>query len=108
MSWHRSARRCPGCGLISRTALRPPRGALTLKDLFRGRSQLQIYHFMFGPDYTAGCPSCSSIADSFNGFQVHLANHDVMFWAVSRGPLAKLEAYKSGWMDLPMGLLLRR
>jgi predicted dithiol-disulfide oxidoreductase (DUF899 family) len=69
-------------------------GNASLADLFRGRSQLLIYHFMFGPDYTAGCPSCSSIADGFNGSVVHLAHHDVMFWAVSRAPLAKLQAYK--------------
>src|ERR1700746_102759 len=74
-------------------------GSATLPNLFRGRSQLLVYHFMFGPDYTAGCPSCSSIADSFNGFAVHLANHDVMLWAVSRAPLAKLQGYKRrmGW-----------
>jgi len=74
-------------------------GSAALPNLFRGRSQLLVYHFMFGPDYTAGCPSCSSIADSFNGFAVHLANHDVMLWAVSRAPLAKLQAYKRrmGW-----------
>jgi len=74
-------------------------GAASLKDLFRGRSQLLIYHFMFGPDYKAGCPSCSMIADGFNGFAVHLANHDVMLWAVSRAPLAKLQEYKErmGW-----------
>ncbi len=74
-------------------------GSASLADLFRGRSQLLIYHFMFGPDYTAGCPSCSAIADGFNGFAVHLANHDVMLWAVSRAPLAKLQAYKRrmGW-----------
>ncbi|NNH80923.1 DUF899 domain-containing protein [Rhizobium laguerreae] len=69
-------------------------GNVALKDLFGGRSQLLVYHFMFGPDYTAGCPSCSSIADGFNGFFVHLENHDVAFWAVSRAPLAKLEAFK--------------
>jgi predicted dithiol-disulfide oxidoreductase (DUF899 family) len=69
-------------------------GSASLRDLFRGRSQLLVYHFMFGPDYTAGCPSCSSIADGFNGFVIHLANHDVMLWAVSRAPLAKLQAYK--------------
>jgi predicted dithiol-disulfide oxidoreductase (DUF899 family) len=69
-------------------------GSATLVDLFRGRSQLLVYHFMFGPDYTAGCPSCSAIADGFNGFVVHLAHHDVMLWAVSRAPLAKLQAYK--------------
>jgi predicted dithiol-disulfide oxidoreductase (DUF899 family) len=74
-------------------------GSASLSDLFRGRSQLLVYHFMFGPDYTAGCPSCSAIADSFNGSVVHLANHDVMLWAVSRAPLAKLQAYKRrmGW-----------
>src|ERR1700731_2955110 len=74
-------------------------GNATLADLFRGRSQLLVYHFMFGPDYTAGCPSCSAIADGFNGFATHLANHDVMLWAVSRAPLAKLQAYKRrmGW-----------
>ena len=74
-------------------------GKASLADLFRGRSQLLVYHFMFGPDYTAGCPSCSAIADGFNGIAVHLANHDVMLWAVSRAPLAKLQAYKRrlGW-----------
>ena len=74
-------------------------GKASLADLFRGRSQLLIYHFMFGPDYTAGCPSCSAIADGFNGIAVHLANHDVMLWAVSQAPLAKLQAYKRrmGW-----------
>jgi Uncharacterized protein conserved in bacteria len=69
-------------------------GSAALSDLFRGRSQLLIYHFMFGPDYAAGCPSCSAIADGFNGFAVHLAHHDVMLWAVSRAPLAKLQAFK--------------
>lgn len=69
-------------------------GKASLADLFRGRSQLLIYHFMFGPDYTAGCPACSAIADGFNGITVHLANHDVMFWAVSRAPLEKLDAFK--------------
>jgi predicted dithiol-disulfide oxidoreductase (DUF899 family) len=74
-------------------------GSASLADLFRGRSQLLIYHFMFGPDYKAGCPSCSAIADGFNGIAIHLANHDVMFWAVSRAPLAQLNAYKKrmGW-----------
>ena len=69
-------------------------GSASLADLFGGRSQLLVYHFMFGPDYTAGCPSCSAIADGFNGFAVHLANHDVTLCAVSRAPLAKLQAYK--------------
>jgi predicted dithiol-disulfide oxidoreductase (DUF899 family) len=74
-------------------------GSASLADLFRGRSQLLVYHFMFGPEYTAGCPACSAIADGFDGFVVHLANHDVTLCAVSRAPLAKLEAYKRrmGW-----------
>src|SRR5258708_14335665 len=74
-------------------------GKASLADLFRGRSQLLIYHFMFGPDYIAGCPACSAIADGFNGFAVHLANHDVTLAAVSRAPLAQLQAYKRrmGW-----------
>jgi len=74
-------------------------GAASLADLFAGRSQLLIYHFMFGPDYTAGCPSCSAIADGFAGSVVHLANHDVTLMAVSRAPLAKLQGYKRrlGW-----------
>jgi predicted dithiol-disulfide oxidoreductase (DUF899 family) len=74
-------------------------GSAALADLFKGRSQLMVYHFMFGPDYAAGCPSCSNIADGFNGFAVHLANHDVMLTAVSRAPLAKLLPFKRrmGW-----------
>lgn len=74
-------------------------GSAALPDLFQGRSQLLVYHFMFGPDYTAGCPSCSMIADGFNGFATHLANHDVMLTAVSRAPLTKLQAFKRrmGW-----------
>jgi predicted dithiol-disulfide oxidoreductase (DUF899 family) len=74
-------------------------GSASLQDLFRGRSQLLVYHFMYGPEYTAGCPTCSTIADGFNGFVIHLANHDVMLWAVSRAPLEKLQAYKRrmGW-----------
>jgi predicted dithiol-disulfide oxidoreductase (DUF899 family) len=75
------------------------KGVVSFADLFQGRSQLLVYHFMFGPDYKAGCPSCSAIADGFNGFAVHLANHDVMLWAVSRAPFAKLKAYRQrlGW-----------
>jgi predicted dithiol-disulfide oxidoreductase (DUF899 family) len=74
-------------------------GSASLADLFGGRSQLLIYHFMFGPDYTAGCATCSTIADGFDGFAVHLVNHDVMLSAVSRAPLAKIQAYKRrmGW-----------
>ncbi|MGA3089697.1 MAG: DUF899 domain-containing protein [Terriglobales bacterium] len=74
-------------------------GSVSLADLFGGRSQLLVYHFMFGPDYKAGCPSCSSIADGFNGIAIHLSNHDVMLWAVSRAPLPKLQTYRQrmGW-----------
>src|SRR5881296_1270128 len=74
-------------------------GTASLADLFRGRSQLLVYHFMFGPDYTAGCPNCSAIADGFNGSVVHLANHDVTLAAVSRAAIAKLQAFKRrmGW-----------
>jgi predicted dithiol-disulfide oxidoreductase (DUF899 family) len=74
-------------------------GDASLADLFRGRSQLLVYHFMYGPDYQAGCPSCSSVADGFNGIFVHLENHDVAFTAVSRAPLATLKAYQQrmGW-----------
>jgi predicted dithiol-disulfide oxidoreductase (DUF899 family) len=74
-------------------------GTATLADLFRGRSQLLVYHFMFGADYTAGCPACSAIADGFDGFVAHLANHDVTLSGVSRAPLAKIQAYKQrmGW-----------
>jgi predicted dithiol-disulfide oxidoreductase (DUF899 family) len=74
-------------------------GPASLAGLFAGRSQLLVYHFMFGPDYSAGCPSCSAIADGFNGSVVHLAHHDVTLCAVSRAPLAKLQAFKQrmGW-----------
>jgi predicted dithiol-disulfide oxidoreductase (DUF899 family) len=74
-------------------------GSASLADLFGGRSQLLVYHFMFGPEYTAGCPACSTIADGFNGSVVHLENHDVAMFAVSRAPLEKLNAYKRrmGW-----------
>jgi predicted dithiol-disulfide oxidoreductase (DUF899 family) len=74
-------------------------GSASLADLFGGRSQLLIYHFMFGPEYTAGCPACSAIADGFDGFAVHLENHDVAMMAVSRAPVAAIQAYKRrmGW-----------
>ena len=74
-------------------------GVASLAELFRGRSQMIVYHFMFGPDFKAGCPSCTAIADGFDGLWRHLANHDVMFWAMSRAPLDKLDAYKQrlGW-----------
>src|ERR1700722_1123704 len=69
-------------------------GSASLSDLFQARSQLLVYHFMLGPEYEAGCPACSAIADGFNGFVVHLAHHDVSLWAMSLAPLAKLQAYK--------------
>ncbi len=74
-------------------------GKASLPELFRGRSQLLVYHFMLGPDYKAGCPSCSAIADGFDGSAVHLMNHDVMFTAVSRAPLQNIQAFKRkmGW-----------
>ncbi len=74
-------------------------GSASLADLFRGRSQLLVYHYMFGSDYKAGCATCSTIADGFNGFAIHLAHHDVMLWCVSLSPLAKIQAYKRrmGW-----------
>jgi predicted dithiol-disulfide oxidoreductase (DUF899 family) len=74
-------------------------GSASLADLFQGRSQLLTYHFMLGPDYKAGCPSCSAIADGFNGSVVHLAHHDVTLMAVSRAPLSKIQAYRKrmGW-----------
>jgi predicted dithiol-disulfide oxidoreductase (DUF899 family) len=74
-------------------------GTASLPDLFRGRSQLLVYHFMFGPEYAAGCPSCSAIADGFNGSVVHLEHHDVAFTAVSLAPIGTIQAYKRrmGW-----------
>jgi predicted dithiol-disulfide oxidoreductase (DUF899 family) len=74
-------------------------GKASLADLFRGRLQLLVYHFMFGPEYTGGCPACSAIADDFNGFALHLEHHDVAMIAVSRAPIAALQTYKRrmGW-----------
>src|SRR6266550_2681317 len=89
----------PWVGVDKQYGFETDEGSASLKDLFRGRSQLLVYHFMFGPDYKAGCPSCSAIADGFNGIAVHLQNHDVAFSAVSLAPLAKLQAFKRrmGW-----------
>ena len=94
-----AARSCRGFEFDKTYRFDTDDGVASLEDLFGGRSQLLVYHFMFGPDYKAGCPSCSMIADGFNGFAVHLANHDVALWAVSRAPLAKLQDYKRrmGW-----------
>ena len=77
-------------------------GPKTLAELFAGRSQLIVYHLMFGPDFTAGCPVCSSIADGFNGNMSHLNARDTTFYGISRAPLDKLQAYKKrmGW-DFP-------
>ena len=76
-----------------------PTGARSLADLFDGRSQLIVYHFMLAPDWEEGCKSCSFWADNFNGIPIHLNHRDVTFTAVSRAPLAKIEAYKTrmGW-----------
>src|SRR3977135_874125 len=89
----------PWRALAEEDRLQTDAGQASLADLFGGRSQLLIYHFMFGPEYTAGCPSCSAIADGFDGSVVHFENHDVGFYAVSRAPLTKLQAYKQrmGW-----------
>jgi predicted dithiol-disulfide oxidoreductase (DUF899 family) len=76
-----------------------PRGKETLAELFEGRSQLMVYHFMFSPSWNEGCKSCSFWADNFNGIDIHLAHRDITFLAISRAPLSKLEAYKRrmGW-----------
>jgi len=76
-----------------------PQGKKSLAELFDGRSQLLIYHFMLGPEWEAGCPGCSFLSDHVDGTLPHLNNHDVTWVAVSRAPLAKIEAYKKrmGW-----------
>jgi predicted dithiol-disulfide oxidoreductase (DUF899 family) len=83
-------------------------GTGSLADLFRGRSQILVYHFMFGPNYTAGCPSCSAIADGFNGSAVHLANHDVMLWAVSRAPRETTGVQAANGADVSLGVIARQ
>jgi predicted dithiol-disulfide oxidoreductase (DUF899 family) len=95
----RQRRNLPWVPLDKEYQFETSQGTATLTDLFDGRSQLLVYHFMFGPDYEAGCPSCSSIADGFNGSAVHLANHDVTLCAVSRAPFSRLKEYKErmGW-----------
>ncbi len=95
----RRRRELPWVGVEKEYRFETEAGPASLADLFGGRSQLLVYHFMYGPQYTGGCPSCSAIADGFNGFAVHLENHDVGLVAVSRAPLAELAAYKRrmGW-----------
>ena len=84
-------------------------GSASLADLFRGRSQLLVYHFMFGPDYKAGCPSCSAIADGYNGIVVHLANHDVMLWTVSRAAAREAAGVQAAdGLDVSLGVLARQ
>src|SRR5712671_4791579 len=92
-------RELPWVPVIKAYRFETEKGNASLAELFQGRSQLLVYHFMFGPDYKAGCATCSTIADGFDGFVVHLANHDVTLSAVSLAPLAKLQAYKRrmGW-----------
>src|SRR5258708_38768765 len=95
----RQRQELPGTPIDKRSGFDTDEGPASLPALFRGPSQLLVYHFMFGPDYTAGCPACSAIADGFNGFAIPLANHDVMLLAVSHAPLEKLQGYKQrmGW-----------
>ena len=95
----RQRRELPWVRIDKKYRFETDQGSAALADLFQARSQLLVYHFMFGPDYAAGCATCSTIADGFNGFAVHLANHDVTLCAVSRAPLAKLQTYKRrmGW-----------
>ena len=77
-----------------------------LAELFRGRTQLLVYHFMFGPDFKAGCPSCSSIADGFNGIAVHLANHGVMLWAAFQSAAGEIAAVRAAHgLDLSLGVI---
>jgi predicted dithiol-disulfide oxidoreductase (DUF899 family) len=92
-------RRLPWVKVDKTYVFEGPAGTETLADLFAGRNQLLVYHFMFGPDWTAGCPSCSFWADNYNGAVVHLSHRDVSLVAISRAPLAKLESYRNrmGW-----------
>jgi predicted dithiol-disulfide oxidoreductase (DUF899 family) len=95
----RQRRELPWVTLEKEYRLDTASGAGTLGELFEGRSQLVVYHFMFGPGYTAGCPACSATADSFNGVLPHLAANDVTMICISRAPLEKLLAYRErmGW-----------
>jgi predicted dithiol-disulfide oxidoreductase (DUF899 family) len=95
----RERRELPWVRVEKKYEFEAPLGRVTLADLFQGRSQLVVYHFMLGPDWKEGCPSCSFLADHFDGPRVHLANHDVMLTVVSRAPLAKIDAFRKrmGW-----------
>ncbi|MGH7899469.1 MAG: DUF899 domain-containing protein [Candidatus Binatia bacterium] len=95
----RERRSLPWVGVEKRYVFDTPGGKQTLADLFEGRSQLLLYHFMFGPDWEEGCPSCSFWADNYDGTIVHLNHRDVSFVVVSRAPLENLEAYRArmGW-----------
>jgi predicted dithiol-disulfide oxidoreductase (DUF899 family) len=95
----RARRELPWVRVEKTYAFEGPDGVTTLSDLFAGRSQLIVYHFMFAPDWEAGCPHCSRWADNFNGIIVHLNQRDVTMIAISRAPYAKLAAYKKrmGW-----------
>ena len=95
----RQRRELPWVPVEKEYTLQTADGTRTLAELFDGRSQLVVYHFMFGPDYTAGCPTCSSTADSFNGVLAHLKARDVTMICVSRAPIGKLLAYRErmGW-----------
>jgi len=95
----RSRRALPWREIAKPYAFETESGPKTLPELFDGRSQLIVYHFMLGPDWEEGCPSCSYLADHFNPAVVHLAARDVAFWAVSRAPLAKLLKFRDrmGW-----------
>src|SRR6058998_4248066 len=95
----RRRRELPWVRIDKEYRLETDEGTASLADLFSGRSQLLVYHFMFGPEYTAGCPACSAIADGFNGSLVHLEHHDVGMMAVSLAPIAAIQAYKCrmGW-----------
>src|SRR5262245_65566600 len=90
----RQRRELPWLPVEKEYTLQTENGAKTLAELFDGRSQLAVYHFMFGPGYTAGCPACSSTADSFNGVLAHLQARDVTMICVSREPIGKLLAYR--------------
>ena len=95
----RQRRELPWVKIEKQYVFEGPNGKETLADLFEGRSQLVIYHFMYAPDWEEGCPSCSFWADNFNPIVIHLNHREVTFAAISRAPLEKLNAFKErmGW-----------